>query len=115
MIKTLNRTLKYSLLTLFFSVLIQFVAQSQTKNYPKDQFQSPIRRQLNLSGSFAELRTNHFHSGIDLRIGGVEGEKVYSPYQGAVTRLKIQAWGGGKNTVTATPLSICTLGTILQR
>ncbi|HHT04369.1 MAG TPA: M23 family metallopeptidase [Bacteroidales bacterium] len=97
MIKTLNRTLKYSLLTLFFSVLIQFVAQSQTKNYPKDQFQSPIRRQLNLSGSFAELRTNHFHSGIDLRIGGVEGEKVYSPYQGAVTRLKIQAWGGGKN------------------
>lgn len=95
--KTLNITLKPLLLTLFFSVLIQFIAQGQTKNYPRSQFESPIRRQLNLSGNFAELRTNHFHSGIDLRIGGVEGESVYSPYQGSVSRIKIQAWGGGKN------------------
>ncbi|MFA7081551.1 MAG: M23 family metallopeptidase [Bacteroidales bacterium] len=97
MIKKLNTTLNFLLFTILFFFSINPQAKSQTKNYPKNQFESPIRRQLNLSGSFAELRSNHFHSGIDLRIGGVEGEKVYSPYQGFVSRIKIQAWGGGKN------------------
>ncbi|MFA6806162.1 MAG: M23 family metallopeptidase [Bacteroidales bacterium] len=95
--KKLNRTLKYLLLTILVFLLIPIPSQSQTKNYPKNQFQSPIKRELNLSGSFAEPRTNHFHSGLDLRIGGQEGEKVYSPFQGSVSRIKIQAWGGGKN------------------
>lgn len=95
--KRLNTILHLLLFTILFSFSINQQVKCQTKNYPTNQFESPIRRQLNLSGNFAELRTNHFHSGIDLRIGGVEGEKVYSPYQGSVSRIKIQAWGGGKN------------------
>ena len=95
--KRLNTILHLLLFTILFSFSINQQAKGQTKNYPTNQFESPIRRQLNLSGNFAELRTNHFHSGIDFRIGGVEGEKVYSPYQGSVSRIKIQAWGGGKN------------------
>lgn len=96
--KTSTKKLKPLLsLLLIIYVLFQIQAQAQTNNHPKNQFKRPIKRELNLSGSFAELRTNHFHSGIDLRIGGVEGERVYCPYQGSVSRIKIQAWGGGKN------------------
>lgn len=85
------------LIKLFLLLLIPYFASSQKYPYPKTQFRAPIDRQLNISGNFAELRGNHFHSGIDLRIGEREGEKVYSPEEGEVSRIKIQAYGGGKN------------------
>lgn len=78
-------------------IFISQVAISQNKSYPKYSFSSPVKIPITLSGSFGELRPNHFHSGIDIKIGGEEGEKVYSPFDGEVSRIKIQAYGGGKN------------------
>ncbi len=78
-------------------IFISQVAISQNKSYPKYSFSSPVKMPITLSGSFGELRPNHFHSGIDIKIGGEEGEKVYSPFDGEVSRIKIQAYGGGKN------------------
>ena len=49
-----------------------------------------------MSGGFAEIRPNHFHSGLDIRTGGKEGERVYAPNDGYVSRINISAWGGGK-------------------
>lgn len=94
------------LLILSFSIIISQITFSQnnpnqSKEYPKNSFSSPVKIPISLSGSFAELRTNHFHSGIDIRIGGKEGEKVYSPFDGEVSRIKIQAFGGGKNLYIA--------------
>lgn len=86
-----------SLIKLFLLLILPFYALSQNNPYPKNQFITPINRQLNISGNFAEPRANHFHSGIDLRIGEREGERVYSPEEGEVSRIKIQAYGGGKN------------------
>src|SRR5574344_1211574 len=85
---------------LFIFLLFIFISQialSQNKSYSKYSFNSPVKIPITLSGSFAELRPNHFHSGIDIKIGGKEGEKVYSPFDGEVSRIKIQAYGGGKN------------------
>jgi len=56
----------------------------------------PIRLELSLAGGFAEIRSNHFHSGLDIRTGGKEGEPVYAPADGYVSRINISAWGGGK-------------------
>lgn len=56
----------------------------------------PIRLPLSMAGGFAEIRSNHFHSGIDLRTDGKEGERVYAPADGYVSRINISAWGGGK-------------------
>ena len=49
-----------------------------------------------MSGDFGEIRSNHFHSGLDLRTGGKEGIKVYAPADGYVSRINISAYGGGK-------------------
>ena len=38
--------------------------------------QMPIRLPLSLSGGYAEIRPNHFHSGLDIRTGGKEGQPV---------------------------------------
>ncbi len=51
---------------------------------------------MEFSGSFAELRANHFHSGVDMRIGAKIGEPVYAPADGYVSRINISPWGGGK-------------------
>ncbi len=56
----------------------------------------PIALPMSLAGCFAEIRPNHFHSGLDLRTNGKEGEKVYAPNDGYVSRINISAWGGGK-------------------
>lgn len=39
-------------------------------------FVSPLRETPSLSASFAELRADHFHSGLDYRTGGVQGKEV---------------------------------------
>jgi len=69
------------------------IAQS---NYPQDYFRSPLDIPLVLSGTFGELRTNHFHSGLDIKTEQVEGKKVYTAAKGYVSRIKITHWGYGK-------------------
>ncbi|HQV51298.1 MAG: M23 family metallopeptidase [Flavobacteriales bacterium] len=49
-----------------------------------------------LSGNFMEPRNNHFHSGLDMRTGGVEGVPVRAVADGWVSRIKISPWGYGK-------------------
>lgn len=39
------------------------------------------------SASFGEMRTNHFHSGIDIKTEGVEGKTVVAAADGYVSRL----------------------------
>jgi murein DD-endopeptidase MepM/ murein hydrolase activator NlpD len=85
-----------SLLFLFaviFAISNQLSAQ---KAYPKDYFRSPMDIRLLLSGTFGEIRSNHFHSGIDIKTGGVEGKAVYAIADGYVSRIKVSAYGFGK-------------------
>ena len=49
-----------------------------------------------LSGTFGELRPNHFHAGIDIKTKGREGFNVYSIGSGYVTRIQITHGGYGK-------------------
>lgn len=86
---------KYFLIFVFsFFNFIQITAQNQ-KEYPQDYFRSPIDGRIFLSGTFAELRSNHFHGGIDIKTGGVEGKNIYAAADGWVTRVKISPWGYG--------------------
>lgn len=82
-----------SLLTLL--CLLGFSVSAQ-QVYPTDYFDWPLRLPVSLSASFGEIRPNHFHSGLDLRIGGKIGEPVYAPADGYVSRINVSPWGGGK-------------------
>lgn len=93
-------------LTILFTAILFFVksqAQIGLPNKPAEftihnsNFTTmPIRLPMSLAGGFAEIRSNHFHSGLDMRTDGKEGEPVYAPYDGYVSRINISAWGGGK-------------------
>lgn len=72
---------------------MQLVAAAQ--NYPTNYFRSPLDIPIKLSGTFGELRTNHFHSGLDIRTNSVEGLPVYAAAAGHVSRIKVSAYGYG--------------------
>ncbi len=80
--------MRYYLLTIFF--LFNSIINSQNSgDYPLD---IPII----LSGTFAELRPNHFHAGIDIKTKGTEGFNVYSIGDGYISRIQINHGGYGK-------------------
>ena len=66
------------------------------KEYPKNYFQKPLDIPLILAGTFGELRSNHFHAGIDIKTQKREGLPVFAIADGYVSRIKIQHWGYGK-------------------
>ncbi|MCF8226820.1 MAG: M23 family metallopeptidase [Bacteroidales bacterium] len=74
-------------------VIIQFTCLSAQV---KTSFRAPLDIPLVLSGNFGELRSNHFHSGIDIRTNGNTGYDVFSVDSGYVSRIKIQTEGFGK-------------------
>ncbi len=88
-------------LILLFTCLWQSL--SGQGKYPKGYFRSPVNFPLSLSGSFGELRQNHFHSGIDIRTQGVQGKPVYAIADGYVTRVNISPVGFGKALYIAHP------------
>lgn len=79
----------------FILILVSFVSYSQ-KKYPPNYFQSPLDIPIVLAGTFGELRSNHFHAGIDIKTQGKEGLKVYAVAEGYVSRIKVQQYGYGK-------------------
>jgi hypothetical protein len=68
---------------------------AQVKEYPNNYFQSPLEIPLNLSGNFGELRTNHFHAGIDIKTEQREGLNVLAAAEGHVSRIKVAPAGYG--------------------
>ena len=83
--------------------------------YPQDYFRSPLDIQLVLSGTFAELRSNHFHSGLDIKTNGKQGLKVYAAAQGYVSRIKISRYGYGKALYITHPNGYTTVYAHLQK
>ncbi|WP_299336192.1 M23 family metallopeptidase [uncultured Psychroserpens sp.] len=83
--------MKYFFVVIFLS---QFCF-SQTP-YPQDYFRNPLDIDLVLSGTFAELRSNHFHSGLDIKTRQRTGLKVYTVAEGYVSRIKVSHYGYGK-------------------
>tara|TARA_R110002072_G_scaffold9348_4_gene45605 strand:- start:546 stop:2270 length:1725 start_codon:yes stop_codon:yes gene_type:complete len=75
-----------------YTASLQIIAQ----NYPKNYFSSPLEIPLFLSGNFGELRSNHFHAGLDIKTQGVEGQKVLAVADGYVSRIRVSPYGYGK-------------------
>lgn len=76
-------------------LLFHFLLFAQ-EGYPTNYFRSPLDIPLSVSGTFGELRSNHFHAGIDLKTNRRTGLPVYATAEGYVSRIKVSVWGYGK-------------------
>jgi hypothetical protein len=82
---------------LFFVLGLCFVLVGRAQEeLPVDYFQKPLDIPLVLSGTFGELRSNHFHSGLDIKTQRKQGLKVFAAAEGSVSRIKIAHYGYGK-------------------
>lgn len=82
-------------LILYLFLVSSIVTYSQNK-YPQDYFGSPLEIPLLLAGNFGELRSNHFHSGLDIKTQQREGLNVIAAADGFVSRIKLSHFGFGK-------------------
>jgi hypothetical protein len=85
-------------ISLFFIATILFTVQisfSQIK-LSNVNFRSPMDISLIVAGNFGEVRSNHFHTGMDFKTQGVEGKKIYAIEDGYVSRIGYSHYGYGK-------------------
>ncbi|TYB79836.1 M23 family metallopeptidase [Bizionia myxarmorum] len=99
---------------LVFFIFIVFTSQAQNP-YPTDYFRHPLDITIIPSGTFGELRSNHFHSGLDIKTQQREGLKVYAAADGYVSRIKIDNFGYGKAVYITHPNGYTTVYAHLQK
>ncbi|NJW54125.1 M23 family metallopeptidase [Salinimicrobium oceani] len=77
-------------------LLLSGLINAQTSQIPTDYFDDPLQVPLVLAGTFGELRSNHFHSGLDIKTQQREGLPVYASAEGFVSRINVANYGYGK-------------------
>jgi hypothetical protein len=83
-----------TLISLTIGVIFLFVSFKIHSDAP--EFRLPLKTNHEISGSFGELRSNHFHAGIDLvqHETGI-GTPVYAAADGYISRIKVKPGGYG--------------------
>lgn len=86
---------------LFYTALLVFSAITHSYSQippevPRGYFDPPMSHKRVLAGGFAELRSNHFHSGVDFKTQFVIGKEIHAPADGFVKRASIGIGGYGK-------------------
>ena len=77
------------LFTILFIFNINFIFSQEIN------FHTPIDAPFDLSGTFGEFRSR-FHTGIDFKSRGVQGQKIFSIEDGFVSRIEVNNYGYGK-------------------
>jgi len=83
---------KILIIFLLFTAGITHAQSSIPSNY----FHKPLDIDLVLAGYFGELRSNHFHSGFDIKTQQRQGLNVLAAGPGYISRINIQHYGYGK-------------------
>jgi murein DD-endopeptidase MepM/ murein hydrolase activator NlpD len=86
------------LLILSVQIIVNLSFSQTTSSYTP-----PVKIPILLSGNFGEIRSDHFHSGIDIKTQGTTGHHVFAVEEGYVSRIKVQANGYGKYIYLAHP------------
>jgi hypothetical protein len=91
-------------LLIFFS----FTLRAQD-SLPKNYFINPLDIPISLAGTFGEIRTDHYHTGIDIRTDGKEGLPVHAVAKGYVSRIVVSPYGYGNALYITHPNGYITL------
>ncbi|MFP2994454.1 M23 family metallopeptidase [Spongiivirga sp. MCCC 1A20706] len=104
--------MKFFLRFLFVFFTVAAIGQ---KKYPQDVFRAPLDIPIILAGTFGELRSDHFHSGVDIKTQQREGLVVKTIGDGYVSRIKISHWGFGKALYVTHPNGYTSVYAHLQK
>lgn len=104
-------------IVLSFLLLTQFAFAQEfdLTKVSKNYYLNPLDIKLNLAGSFGEIRSNHFHSGLDFKTNQREGYPVYAAADGYISRIRIQIGGFGNALYINHPNGTTTVYAHLQK
>jgi len=91
---------------LFFALSCITNAQN---NYPQGYFRDPLNIPIQLAANFGELRSDHYHMGLDIRTQSRENLSVFAAADGYVSRIKIEKYGYGHAIYITHPNGYTTL------
>ena len=74
-----------------FAASLSLSSQSIDAQQIRQPFDFPIL----LSGNFGELRSTHFHTGIDFKTQGVQGQSIHAPEEGYISHITVSAFAYG--------------------
>ncbi len=78
-------------------LLLSLYGQSQqAQSYPQQYFRLPLSIPPSLAGNFGDLRTNHYHMGLDLRTQQRENLTVVAAADGYVSHIRVEPYGYGR-------------------
>jgi len=78
-------------LSVFF---LSYFSQAQT--YPQNYFRHPLNIPMQLVSNFGEIRTNHWHMGLDIRTQQRVNLHVYAAAKGYISRVSVEPGGFGQ-------------------
>lgn len=81
------------LVFVLYSIALPGYAQ---KDHRQSVFQVPFDFPLLLSSNFGELRSNHFHGGLDFKTQGVVGKPIRCIADGYISRVSVTSGGYGR-------------------
>ncbi len=94
---------------IFFCSFFSVPAQTSIKNVPVNYFTYPVKATPALAANFGELRTNHFHMGLDCKTDHKENMPVVAAADGYIAKIKIEPYGFGRAIYINHPNGLTTL------
>jgi murein DD-endopeptidase MepM/ murein hydrolase activator NlpD len=109
----LKRNLYQTILTRFVFAILLYLplsAGSQpVKDYPRDYFRWPLDLKPEIVANMGELRTNHWHMGLDIRTDQKAGQLVYAAAQGYIAYAGVRPMSYGRFVIINHPNGLSTL------
>jgi Peptidase family M23 len=103
-------------LMLILPVLSSYQSGNPEEPVPHDYFIAPVETPLLVTGTFCELRPNHFHSGLDIKSkNGAVGQPIFAAAAGYIDQIKVQASGYGNVLYVKHPNGYTTVYAHLDR
>ncbi len=104
----------YTIVTTLFLLFVPLYSQAQAIT-PSDYIY-PIEDVARLySANFGELRSDHFHSGIDIKSDGTVGKKIVAVADGYISRIGLSPYGYGLSLYVTHPNGITSVYAHLSR
>ena len=107
--------MRESMYNIMYKYIFLAILASGMQAASAQQLRQPFDFPIFLSGNFGELRSNHFHSGIDFKTQGAEGKPVHAVQEGYVSRISVSPWGYGNGLYITHPDGTTTVYAHLQR
>lgn len=102
-------TMKYKVLWLTLFYFNSLFLAAQSANIPTNYFQNPLDISMDLSSNFGELRSGHWHMGLDIRTHARPNYTVHAAAQGYIAHIGIRPGSFGQFIIINHPNGLSTL------